>query len=68
MSFNNFFLDIFNKLLKINEDNNMIVFDVDGDIKHTISDIKITKDNKIQYSNMKVVGSTPPPSKYKQKK
>ena len=32
MSSNNFFLDIFNKLLKINEDNIMIIFDINGDI------------------------------------
>jgi prophage antirepressor-like protein len=77
MSSNNFFLDIFNKLLKINEDNIMIIFDINGDIwfkfkdvlfvlgysdiKHTISEMNIMKNNKIQYSNIKVVGSTPPP-------
>ena len=77
MNSNNFFLDIFNKLLKINEDNIMIIFDVYGDIwfkfkdvlialgysdiKHTISEMKIMNNNKIHYSNIKVVGSTPPP-------
>ena len=77
MNSNNFFLDIFNKLLKINEDNIMIIFDVYGDIwfkfkdvlialgysdiKHTISEMKIMNNNKIHYSNIKVVVLNPPP-------
>ena len=69
MSDNNFFLDIFNKLLKINDESIMIIFDVDGniwfkfrdllnglgytDINHTIKDIKISDDNKEYYKNIR---------------
>ena len=68
----NFFLDIFNKLLKINDESIMIIFDVDGniwfkfrdllkglgytDINHTIKDIKISDDNKEYYKNIRVWG------------
>ena len=68
----NFFLDIFNKLLKINDESIMIIFDVDGniwfkfrdllkalgytDINHTIKDIKISDDNKEYYKNIRVCG------------
>ena len=41
MSSNNFFLDIFNKLLKINEDNIMIIFDINGDIWFKFKDVLI---------------------------
>ena len=70
----NFFLDIFNKLLKINDDSIMIIFDVDSniwfkfrdllkalnytDIDHTITDMKISILNKMQYKNLKPMGST----------
>ncbi len=39
MSSNNFFLDIFNKLLKINEDSITIVFDIDGRIWFKFKDL-----------------------------
>ena len=41
MSSNNFFLDIFNKLLKINEDSITIVFDIDGRIWFKFKDLLI---------------------------
>ena len=39
MSSNNFFLDIFNKILKINEDNIMIIFDIKGNIWFAFKDV-----------------------------
>jgi prophage antirepressor-like protein len=41
MSSNNFFLDIFNKILKINENNIMIVFDINVNIWFKYKDILI---------------------------
>ena len=35
----NFFLDIFNQLLKINEENILIIFDLDGDIWFALRDV-----------------------------
>jgi hypothetical protein len=35
----NFFLDVFNKLLKINDESIMIIFDVDGNIWFSMRDI-----------------------------
>ncbi len=49
MSSNNFFLDIFNKLLKINKDNIMIIFDTNGDIWFGFRDVLIA----LGYSNFK---------------
>ena len=80
MSSNNFFLDIFNKLMKINEDNIMIVFDINGDIWFKFKDVlfalgytSITKQlnvlniNKIymlKYYKIKVPQSTGVPSNF----
>ena len=35
----NFFLDIFNQLLKVNEENILIIFDLDGDIWFALRDV-----------------------------
>jgi prophage antirepressor-like protein len=53
MSSNNFFMDIFNKLLKINDDNIMIVFDISGNIWFAFRDLLIA----LGYSNYKKVGN-----------
>ena len=66
---NTFFLDVFNKLLKINENEIFMLFDVDGniwfkykdllkalgysDIDHTINEMKIADENKLYYKNIK---------------
>ena len=65
----NFFLDIFNHLLKINNEVILIIFDVDGniwfsfrdtlnclgysDLDHTINDMNISDNNKNYYKNIK---------------
>jgi prophage antirepressor-like protein len=49
MSSNNFFLDIFNKLLKINNSNVFIIFDKNGDIWFAFKDLLIA----LGYSNYK---------------
>jgi len=70
----NFFLDIFNKLLKINDDSIMIIFDVNGNIwfkfrdllkalgyasiDHIMKDIKISINNKKHYSDLPDLQST----------
>ncbi len=70
MSSESFFLDIFNKLLKINDDTIMIIFDIDGNIwfkfrdllkalgytsiDHIMKDIKISDNNKKYYRNIRV--------------
>ena len=71
MNSNNFFLDIFNELLKINEDNIIIVFDINGDIwfalrdilkalgyssiKKVIYTININTNNKKYYKNISIL-------------
>ena len=40
----NFFLDVFNKLLKINDESIMIIFDVDGNIWFKLKDLLIALD------------------------
>ncbi len=63
-----FFLDIFNQLLKVNEDSIFIIFDINGDvwfglrdvikvlqysnIEKAITKIKISKINKKAYNNI----------------
>ena len=70
----NFFLDVFNKLLKINDDSIMIIFDVNGNIwfkfrdllkalgyasiDHIMKDIKISINNKKHYSDLPDLQST----------
>jgi prophage antirepressor-like protein len=53
MSSNNFFLDIFNKLLKINNSNVFIIFDKNGDIWFAFKDLLIA----LGYSNYKKAGN-----------
>ena len=69
----NFFLDVFNKLLKINDESIMIIFDVDGNIwfkfrdllkalgytsiDKTIYNFNIPNDYKAKYSEIKVIPS-----------
>ena len=78
----NFFLDIFNKILKINESDVMIIFDLEGniwfklkdvfialgytDLKKSIYKFNINKDYKKKYLSIKVPGSTPVPSNLQQ--
>jgi prophage antirepressor-like protein len=78
-----FFLDIFNKLLKINETHIFILFDKQyniwfkfrdilialgyTDIKHLMLDMKINSNNKVKYTDLKGVGYIPPPSSNFQK-
>jgi prophage antirepressor-like protein len=66
----NFFLDIFNQLLKVNEDSILIIFDLDGDIWFALRDVykvlgynninkvinktNINIKNKAYYSNIRV--------------
>jgi len=70
-------LDVFNKLLKINESEIMIIFEKSGnvwfkyrdvlkalgyfDIKHTMINMKINESNKTKYKDLEQVWSTPPP-------
>ncbi len=50
-----FFLDIFNQLLKINEDSILIIFDIDGDIWFALRDIY----KVLEYNNInKVINKT----------
>ena len=64
----NFFLDIFNQLLKVNEENILIIFDLDGDIWFALRDVykvlgynninkvinktNINTKNKVYYKNL----------------
>ncbi len=80
MENNNFFLDIFNHLLKINENEILIIFDINGniwfsfkdllksleyvDIKHTYSSNIISEINKSKFLDLKVVWLTTPPSNF----
>ena len=66
----NFFLDIFNQLLKVNEENILIIFDLDGDIWFALRDVykvlgynnidkvinktNINTKNKEYYANIRV--------------
>jgi prophage antirepressor-like protein len=75
-----FFFDIFNKLLKFNEDEIIIIFDKDGnvwfkyrdvlkalgysDILHTIVDMKINIENKKNYKTISAMGLTPYQNNY----
>ena len=71
---NTFFLDVFNKLLKINENEILILFDIDGNIwfnfrnvikafgytniNDVIYNAKITEKNKIYYKNLRLTDQT----------
>ena len=75
MSNNNFFLDIFNKLLKINDDEITILIDDNNviwfkfrdilkaleynDIDHGINNLKINKKYKKKYSKISSLDTTP---------
>ena len=66
----NFFLDIFNQLLKVNEENILIIFDLDGDIWFALRNVykvlgynnidkvinktNINTKNKEYYANIRV--------------
>jgi prophage antirepressor-like protein len=76
----NFFLDVFNKLLKINDESIMIIFDVDGNIWFKFRDllkafgytgslkhtnyIKISSIFKKQYDIIKLPQNTTVPSNF----
>ena len=80
MSNESFFLDVFNKLLKVNEEYIMIIFDIEGniwfkfrdvlkalgynDIDHAIKNITITSNYKKNYSSIKALESIPVPSNF----
>ena len=73
-----FFLDVFNKLFKINDTKIMIIFDKEGnvwfkfrdvlkvlgysDIKYSLVNIKVSSLNKITFDKIKGVESTLPPN------
>ena len=72
-----FFLDVFNNILDYNNSKVIILFDIDGniwfgfndilkmlgynDITHTMIDMKIEKNYKEKFINLKGMGSTPYP-------
>jgi prophage antirepressor-like protein len=78
-----FFLDIFNQLLKVNENNILIIFDKDNniwfcfkdvlkslgysDIKHTYNSNIISEFNKSKFENLQVVWLTTPPANFQKK-
>ena len=75
-----FFLSVFDKILQVNDETVMIVFDSMGDIwfkfkdllkaleytdtDHMSKDMKITNSYKKQYKDIKVLGSTTVPSNF----
>jgi prophage antirepressor-like protein len=80
MNNNNFFLEVFNNLLKINDSEILIIFDVDGNIwfkykellealgynyaDDALSNLKISISNKSNFENLKVPESFRVPSNF----